>query len=247
MKTIVIVGASSGIAKECAKLWLKSDPVHLYLVVRSSLAAKHLAMDLQIRSPSSLIEVLQADFLDTQSIQEVTRSIAAKNAIDIVLIAHGTLPDQQEAQDSLDLCDRTLEINGVSPCLFAEAFANQMKNQMSGSIAVIGSVAGDRGRRSNYIYGAAKGLVARYIEGMQHRFAHGPLAICLIKPGPTATPMTEHLQGVGVKMASASLVARDIIEGIAKGSRVIYTPRKWQIIMLIIRHLPVFVFNKLNI
>jgi decaprenylphospho-beta-D-erythro-pentofuranosid-2-ulose 2-reductase len=247
MKTIVIVGASSGIAKECAKLWLKSDPVHLYLVVRSSLTAKPLAVDLQIRSPSSLVEVLQADFMDTQSIKDLTRSIAAKTPIDIVLIAHGTLPDQQEAQESLDLCSRTLEINGVSPCLFAEAFASEMKNQARGSIAVIGSVAGDRGRKSNYIYGAAKDLVARYVEGMQHRFAKGPLTICLIKPGPTATPMTEHLQEAGAKMAPASLVARDIIEGVAKGSRVIYTPRKWQIIMLIIRHLPNFIFNKLNI
>jgi len=247
MKTIVIVGARSGIAKECAKLWLKSQAVHLYLVVRSSLETESLAVDLQIRSPSSLIEVLQADFMDTQSIQDVTRSIAAKNAIDITLIAHGTLPDQQEAEQNLDLCKQTLDINGVSPCLFAEAFANEMKDQASGSIAVIGSVAGDRGRRSNYIYGAAKGLVARYVEGMQHRFANGPLVICLIKPGPTATPMTEHLQGAGVKMAPASLVARDIIEGVAKGSRVIYTPRKWQIIMLIIRHLPTFIFNKMNI
>lgn len=247
MKTIVIVGARSGIAKECAKLWLKSEAVHLYLVVRSSLEAESLAVDLRIRSRSSLIELVQADFMDAQSIQDITRSIVEKTVIDIVLIAHGTLPDQQDAEQNLDLCKQTLDINGVSPCLFAEAFANVMQNQAGGSIAVIGSVAGDRGRKSNYIYGSAKGLVARYVEGMQHRFASGSLRICLVKPGPTATPMTEHLQGQGVKMASSSLVAQDIIEGIAKGSSVIYTPRKWQIIMLIIRHLPTFIFNKLNI
>ena len=93
----------------------------------------------------------------------------------------------------------------------------------------------------------AKGLVARYVEGMQHRFAKEPLKIVLVKPGPTATPMTEHLRLAGIKMASASLVAQDIVDGITKGSNVIYTPRKWQIIMLIIRHLPGFIFNKLNI
>ena len=247
MKTIVIVGATSGIAKECAKLWLESEPAHLFLLVRSAATAEPLANDLKVRSPLSIIEVLQTDFMNPQKIQEVSQLITGKNAIDIVLIAHGTLPDQKDAQESLELCMQTLEINGLSPCLFAEAFANAMQSQAEGSIAVIGSVAGDRGRKSNYIYGAAKGLVARYVEGMQHRFAKEPLKIVLVKPGPTATPMTEHLRLAGIKMASASLVAQDIVDGITKGSNVIYTPRKWQIIMLIIRHLPGFIFNKLNI
>ena len=90
-------------------------------------------------------------------------------------------------------------------------------------------------------------MVSRYAEGMQHRFANNRLQITLIKPGPTDTPMTKKMRFRGMKMASVDLVAKEIVEGIAKGKAVIYTPKKWQIIMLIIQHMPSFIFNKLNI
>jgi short-subunit dehydrogenase len=247
MKRIVIVGATSGIAKECARIWVKESPVELTLVVRDTSRAQALVSDLLVRSPSSKIDAISTDFTSPAAIKGLVDAVYQSKTIDVVLIAHGTLPEQAECESNLELCNDTLEINGVSPCLFAEAFANVMQHQGKGSIAIIGSVAGDRGRKSNYIYGAAKGLVSRYAEGMQHRFASSRLNITLIKPGPTATPMTEKMRANGMKMAPADLVAKEIIEGIAKGKAVIYTPKKWQIIMLIIRHLPSFVFNKLNI
>ena len=114
-----------------------------------------------------------------------------------------------------------------------------------GTIAVIGSVAGDRGRKTNYVYGAAKGMVERYVQGMQHRFAHSKITIVLIKPGPTATPMTAHLPQRG--MASAEAVASRIIAAIDAGTPMAYVPAKWAIIMMVIRHLPRAIFNKLNI
>ena len=247
MKRIVIVGATSGIAKECARIWVKESPVELTLVVRDTSRAQALVSDLLVRSPNSKIDAISTDFTSPAAIKGLVDAVYQSKTIDIVLIAHGTLPEQSVCESNLELCNDTLEINGVSPCLFAEAFANVMQHQGKGSIAIIGSVAGDRGRRSNYIYGAAKGLVSRYAEGMQHRFASSRLNITLIKPGPTATPMTEKMRANGMKMAPADLVAKEIVEGIAKGKTVIYTPKKWQIIMLIIRHLPSFVFNKLNI
>lgn len=247
MKRIVIVGATSGIAKECARLWVKDTAVDLTLVVRDASRVQALAADLQVRSPLSKIEVLITDFTNPVAIKDLVEQVYHSRTIDNVLIAHGTLPDQADCEKDLRLCDETLQINGVSPCLFAEAFASVVKNQGKGNLAIIGSVAGDRGRKSNYVYGAAKGLVSRYVEGMQHRFANTGLVITLIKPGPTATPMTAKLRANGMKMAPPDLVAKEIVEGIAKGKTLIYTPKKWQIIMLIIRHLPSFIFNKLNI
>ena len=247
MKRIVIVGATSGIAKECARIWVKESAVDLTLVVRDVARAQPLIADLQVRSPHSKIEAIAVNFNDATAIHNMVEVVYHSRTIDNVLIAHGTLPDQADCEKDLNLCKETLEINGVSPCLFAEAFASVMQNQGKGNIAIIGSVAGDRGRKSNYIYGAAKGLVSRYAQGMQHRFANSRLKITLIKPGPTATPMTEKMRAKGMKMAPADLVAKEIVEGIAKGKAVIYTPKKWQIIMLIIQHLPSFVFNKLNI
>ena len=247
MKRIVIIGATSGIAKECARIWVKEGAVDLTLVVRDIAKAQPLAADLQVRSPLSRVEVLTTDFTDPAAIDDLVQTVYHSRTIDQVLIAHGTLPDQADCENDLGLCDETLQINGVSPCLFAESFARVMQNQAKGNIAIIGSVAGDRGRKSNYVYGAAKGLVSRYAEGMQHRFANSRLQITLIKPGPTATPMTEKMRAKGMKMAPVDMVAKEIVDGIAKGKAMIYAPKKWQIIMLIIRHLPSFVFNKLNI
>jgi short-subunit dehydrogenase len=140
-----------------------------------------------------------------------------------------------------------LEINGVSPVLFAEAFAKEMDKINYGTIALIGSVAGDRGRKSNYVYGASKGLIARYAEGLQHRFAGTEVRVVMIKPGPTDTPMTHRFKESGVRLASAESVASQIVEGIESGRHVIYAPKKWWLIMRIIRHLPAFVFNKMNL
>ena len=114
----------------------------------------------------------------------------AASPVDLVLIAHGWLSDQQSCQDDLALCRESLEVNAVSPVLFAEAFARHFAKANHGTIAFLGSVAGDRGRKVNYTYGASKGFVARYAEGMQHRFAGSGVKIVLIKPGPTDTPMT---------------------------------------------------------
>jgi short-subunit dehydrogenase len=175
----------------------------------------------------------------------LAQKLAAEKAIDIVLIAHGNLPDQKECEQDVTQAREALEINGVSPVLFAEVFAQQMEQVGRGTIAVIGSVAGDRGRKTNYVYGAAKGMVERYVQGMQHRFANSKITIVLIKPGPTATPMTAHLPQRG--MASAEAVASRIIAAIDAGTPVAYVPAKWAIIMMVIRHLPRAIFNKLNI
>ena len=110
---------------------------------------------------------------------------------------------------------------------------------------MIGSVAGDRGRKANYVYGAGKGMVERYTQGLQHRFAYTDIKIVLIKPGPTATPMTAHLPSGG--LAPVDQVARAIVKAIEAGKPVAYVPAKWQLIMLIVQHLPRWIFHKLNI
>jgi hypothetical protein len=108
-------------------------------------------------------------------------------------------------------------------------------------------VAGDRGRKSNYVYGAAKGLVTRYAQGLQHRFAGSGVKVVLIKPGPTDTPMTANFKSKGAKLAPVGDVANQIVDSIELGRVLIYTPRKWKLIMMIIKHLPFAIFKKLNI
>ena len=170
---------------------------------------------------------------------------------DVVLVAFGLLPDQDACEQNLQANADAQWINGVAPALYAEALANAMQQAGRGAVAVIGSVAGDRGRKSNYVYGAAKGLVARYMQGLQHRLAlqKSPVRAVLIKPGPTDTPMTAHLKtGTGrASMAAPEEVARCIVRGIDRGRAVVYAPGKWALIMLIVRCLPDFVFRRINL
>lgn len=243
MQKIVIIGASSAIAEHCARLWAR-QPVSLVLVGRELARVQRVADDLRVRSPQSQVLALQADLSDAAALAGLAARLAADGRIDIVLIAHGNLPDQAACERDLSVAQQALLVNGVSPALCAEAFAGAMQ-AAGGTIAVIGSVAGDRGRKSNYAYGAAKGLVDRYVQGMQHRFARGPLKLVLVKPGPTATPMTAHLPPRG--LAPVEAVAQRIVDGIAAGKPVVYAPPKWWLIMMVIRHLPRFVFNRMDI
>lgn len=239
----MIIGASSAIAEHCARLWARESADFL-LVGRDLARVQRVADDLRVRSPQSDIQIVQIDFLDVDAIATLAQQ-AAQSAIDIVLIAHGDLPVQQNCEQDLHLAQAALQVNGLSPALFAEAFAKQLAQQGRGTLALIGSVAGDRGRKANYVYGAGKGMVERYAQGLQHRFATTGIKIVLIKPGPTATPMTAHLPSGG--LAKVDQVAHAIIKAIESGKPVAYVPAKWQLIMLIVQHLPRWIFHKLNI
>jgi len=243
-KRIVIVGATSAIAEHCARLWAAGG-AELVLVARDTARAERIAADLRVRAPAARVAVLGAGFAAPADI-EAALGAAWGTGADLVLVAHGVLPDQAACEQDLAACRDALDVNALSPVLFAEAAARRMAAQGRGTLAVIGSVAGDRGRKSNYVYGAAKGLVERYLQGLRHRFAGSGIKIVLIKPGPTDTPMTAHLKG-STSLAPVETVARQIVDAIARGQEVVYAPGKWRLIMLVIRHLPGFVFNRMNI
>jgi decaprenylphospho-beta-D-erythro-pentofuranosid-2-ulose 2-reductase len=244
---IVIIGATSSIAEHCARLWVVDDNIKLTLVGRNGEKTAQVAADLKIRNPSSIIQTMVGQFNDTHAITKLANQIISQDEIAIVLIAHGSLPDQVRAEQDLQACSDALMINGISPVLFAEAFAVHMQKTDQGCIAIISSVAGDRGRKSNYIYGSAKGLINRYAQGLQHRFANTNVRIVLIKPGPIDTPMTAHLKQKGSRMTSAQNAAQIIVKAIRLGKPECYVPHKWAAIMMVIRHLPAFIFNRLDI
>ena len=246
-KRIVIIGATSSIAEHCARLWATESPIDIILVGRDLSRVERVAADICVRSPKSTVKSIEADFVDPTKIQTVVDEIVKAGDIDIALIAHGSLPDQQQCQEDLTLCHEAIVINGVSPILFAEAFAGHMQNANNGTLAIIGSVAGDCGRKSNYVYGSAKGLVTRYAQGLQHRLAKTAVKVVLIKPGPTDTPMTTQIKQQGGNLANVIDVSRLIVKAIEQGKSVAYVPVKWALIMMIIRHLPAFIFNKMDI
>lgn len=248
-KRIVVIGATSAIAHQCSRLWAQHGACNFLLVSRDAQRAAPLAADLRARGVGVTVRTAELRFNDVDAIAALARDAAAAGSIDIVLIAHGSLPDQQACQEDLHAAQDALLVNGLSPALIAEAFIGQMQRANHGRLCIIGSVAGDRGRKSNYVYGAAKGMVDRYVQGLQHRLAlaGSPVRVTLAKPGPTDTPMTAHLKQGGARLASAEVVAHRIVNAIAAGKPVVYAPGKWALIMLVIRHLPRFLFNKADI
>lgn len=246
-KRVVIIGATSTIATHCARMWVQREPIDLILVGRNKEKTEHVARDLRVRSPQSEISVMLSNFHGAGNIQSIVSEIVSQRAVDLVMIAQGSLSDQIMCQSELALCEEALQVNALSPVLFAEAFADHFQSKNSGTLIVIGSVAGDRGRKSNYIYGAAKGLITRYMQGLEHRFFGSNVKIVLVRPGPTDTPMTRQLKESGMALASVDEVARTIVGHVDRGVTDIYVPVKWKWIMLIITHLPKFIFNRLKI
>lgn len=244
---IIVVGATSRIARHCVRLWLEQRPAEVTLVGRDPQRLQRVAGDLAARSPVSVIHTAVVDFDDPAAIAKLVGTYSATGAIDLALVAHGSLPDQAKCETDPSAAARALAVNGISPALFAGALAEVMATAGSGTLVLLGSVAGDRGRKSNYVYGAAKSLLERYAQGLQHRLAGSGVRVCLVKPGPTATPMTAHLANSGPALASVEDVAACIVRGVARQRAIIYAPGRWALVMLVIRHLPRFIFNRLDI
>lgn len=244
MRRIVVIGATSLIAQHVVRQWISVEPAELHLVGREAVRLFAVARDLEVRSAGTVATTHVVDVLDLDAVESLAAELTTA-PIDLLLIAHGTLPSQDKCQGDRALAAQSLLVNGNSAVLTVEAFIARMDPRWKSSVVVIGSVAGDRGRRSNYVYGAAKAMVATYMSGLQHRLAGSSIHVVLVKPGPTATPMTADL-GMG-RLASPERVAAEIVKGVERGAAVVYAPPLWRIIMLVIRHLPRFIFNKLSI
>jgi short-subunit dehydrogenase len=246
MKNIAIIGATSGIAHSCARIWATEPDVRLILIGRSQARLTLVANDLKVRSPKAAIESYEVNFTDPREVAACVTYVTSTYGLDIALFAAGVMPTQELLSTSPALASETIALNSISPALFAEPILQFFANQNRGTFAIIGSVAGDRGRKANYLYGASKAFIATYAAGLQHRFAKSAIKIVLIKPGPTATAMTAALQTDGMRMAKPEKVAQEIVLGIAKGQAVIYTPQIWRLIMAIVRKVPTPIFNRLN-
>jgi short-subunit dehydrogenase len=239
---IVVVSATSVIAQSCVQVWAESGAHEFVLVGRSQSRLNAVATDLTIRFPDSKFTVELVDFTSAESVSSLVGRVSG-SAINLVLVAQGSLTEQGKASADLTYLQSELELNAVSAAVTAEAFAGVLALQGFGTLGVIGSVAGDRGRAYNYSYGAGKALLETYTQGLQQRFASTKVSVCLIKPGPTATPMTVNHGG---KLADPRNVARKIVSGLHAGRRVIYAPSIWRLIMLVVRNIPFVIFKRLK-
>jgi decaprenylphospho-beta-D-erythro-pentofuranosid-2-ulose 2-reductase len=242
---IVVIGGTSEIAQECCELWLTEGLEELVLTGRDATKLSRIVRDFEVRHPKTPVVTYVFDHLDVGAIKSFVEA-STKKPTDLILIAHGSLTSQPRAAAEVEYLWHELQVNACSPITFLGLFANVLQKQGFGQLAIIGSVAGDRGRAINYSYGAAKAALATCVSGLQHRFARTQVKISVIKPGPTRTAMTRNVHLGPSKLAEPKVVARQITKGLAKGHRVIYTPRKWGFIMLVVRIAPFSIFKYLR-
>lgn len=246
MNKILILGACSAIAQACARGWAATG-AELFLVARDPKKLDVVAADLTVRGASN-VHVYTLDFTDQSGHQAMLSDCFEQlGQVDMVLLAHGELPDQQACEQDPAATEQALAVNGLSTITLLTALARRMEPRGQGTLVVLGSVAGDRGRPSNYVYGAAKGALDVFCEGLRARLFKSGLHLMTVKPGFVETPMTAALDLPGLLTASPDTIARCIDRGIVKRRDIIYTPWFWRPIMLLIRLIPQWLFKRISL
>ncbi len=245
MKKILIIGATSAIALEVAKIYALQQ-CHLFLIGRDEEKLHIVADDLRSRCAQT-VDVLAVEITEIETHQRIIEQADHfMQGIDIVLIAYGSLPDQAACETDTGETLNQLNINFISVVALLTRLANDMEKRGVGTLAVISSVAGDRGRQSNYIYGAAKGGLSIFLQGLRNRLASKGVRVLTIKPGFVDTPMTVEFKK-GLLWVSAETIAQGIVKAIEKKKDVAYLPGFWWGIMLIIKLIPERIFKKLKL
>lgn len=246
MKKVLIVGATSAIATACARLWAEQG-AEFFLVARNDEKLEQTAADLKARGAKAvtLHNMDATDFAAHPAMLE--DCLKALSQIDIALIAHGTLPDQKVCEQDVSIALQEFVNNGTSVIALLTRLASQFETQRCGTLAVIASVAGDRGRPSNYLYGSAKAAVSTFCEGLRARLFKVGVHVITIKPGFVDTPMTKNLALPATLVAKPEAVGLQIVNGIERKRSTLYAPGFWALIMLIIRSIPQPIFKRLNL
>jgi decaprenylphospho-beta-D-erythro-pentofuranosid-2-ulose 2-reductase len=244
-RRVLIVGATSAIAVETARTYA-THGARLFLTGRNPERLAAVADDLRVRGASQ-VETARLDLNQLSRHQEVVdAAFAAFGGLDVALIAHGTLPDQSRCQERVSDTLAALAVNFTATVALLTPLANRFESQRQGCIAVIGSVAGDRGRQSNYVYGTAKGGLEIFLQGLRNRLYRSGVAVVTLKPGFVDTPMTADIPKNPL-FASPRRVGRAIHRAIERRRSVVYIPWFWRPIMFLITRIPESVFKRLRL
>jgi len=245
VRKVLIIGATSAIAEAVARILAERGDT-LYLVGRNPTRVGAVAADLSVRgSPRVGSEALDAnDFAAHEAM--LARADAFLGGYDTVLIAHGTLSDQKACEDSVELTLQEINTNALSVVALLTRIANRLAQRRAGTIAVISSVAGDRGCGSNYVYGSAKALVTAFLSGLRQRLSKCGVNVVTIKPGFVDTPMTAAF-AKGPLWARPERVAQGIVRALDRHSATVYLPGFWRPIMMVIRAIPESLFLRLSL
>ncbi len=242
MPRVLVLGATSAIASEAVQLYARRGD-RLHLIGRS--ADKLARVAERTAANGATITTATADFADLDRNRAVVeQAIAALGGADVALIAHGDLGDQLATERSFAAAEAVLRTNFLSVVSLLIPLAEHMEAARSGRIGVITSVAGDRGRPRNYTYGAAKGGLAIYLQGLRTRLVRAGVSVTTLKLGPVDTPMTvDHRKHL--LFGKPAPVAKSIVAAIDRGVAEAYVPSFWRAIMPIVKNTPERLFQRL--
>ena len=244
-RKILVLGATSGIAEATCRIWA-SQGASLFLVARNAEKLAAVAADLKTRG-AGYIDTAVADLDDTdQHAALLAHAVNSLTGMDIAYLAHGVLGDQTEAEREFNTAAQILHTNLMAPVSLLTWLANFCVQRRAGVLAVISSVAGDRGRKSNYVYGSSKAGLSAFLGGLRNRIDREGVTVLTIKPGPTKTAMTADMPK-SEKFADVDSVAESIVRAIDKRKDILYVPFQWEPIMFVIRNIPERIFKKLNL
>ena len=246
MKSVIIIGATSAIASACARLWAAQGS-NFFLVGRDAEKLDAIVRDLCVRGASAAHPfVMDANDVAAHAAM-VAAAVQVLGRLDVVLIAHGTLPDQSVCEADAATAMHEFMSNGTSAIALLTVLAHELERQRTGAIGVITSVAGDRGRPSNYLYGSAKAAVSVFCDGLRARLFKAGVSLTDIRPGFVATPMTQGLALPALLLAQPETVAKRIVAGIERKRDVLYAPAFWAVVMWVIRSIPRAVFKRIHL
>jgi decaprenylphospho-beta-D-erythro-pentofuranosid-2-ulose 2-reductase len=245
VKKILIIGATSAIAEATARIWAQRGD-ELFLVARNQERLNVITEDLKVRGSSGV----HSYCMDANNFEEhlpmINTAYDVLCNIDIVLIAHGTLSNQKECEHSVELTMQEIKTNTLSVIALLTDLANRFEAKGSGTITVISSVAGDRGRASNYVYGSAKAMVTAFASGLRQRLHKSNVTVITIKPGFVNTPMTAEFKN-GLLLVKPATVAAKIVKAIDEKKSEVYVPAFWWTVMAVIKTIPNKMFKSLNL
>jgi len=243
-KKILVLGATSGIAEATCRVWA-AQGASLFLVARNADKLAAVAADLKLRG-AHYVDTAVADLDDTSTHPELlAHAVNSLTGLDVAYLAHGVLGDQAKAEADFATAEQILHTNFTAPVSLLTWLANFCVQRHSGVLAVISSVAGDRGRKSNYVYGSSKAGLSAFLGGLRNRVDREGVTVLTIKPGPVKTAMTAGMPG-SEKFADVNAVAKSIVAAVDAKKDTLYVPSKWALIMFVLTHIPEAIFKKTN-
>lgn len=244
MGVVVLFASTSGIAQSIAEVFL-SRKQNILLVARNPDKLQKQAQDLQVKFDVK-VPTMTWDLLDLEGHAKKAEALFDQYEVEGLVMAAGIMPPQEESEKDPATAIRTIQSNFTAVCVILNLFTEYFVEKGDGFISCLSSVAGDRGRGSNYVYGASKAGLTAYLGGMRNRLYKHGILVQTVKPGPVKTAMTAHLPNFS-KMAEPHAVAEDIVNGIERKREIVYTPFIWRYIMTVIRVMPEFIFKRLSL